>query len=271
MFKDSVIVAAHPDDEVLWFSSVLARVDQVLLSYVAADSQPGWTAGRRASIAQYPLDNVGALELKESEVFLGVDWRDVSETDYGLAITEAGFSDTLYRENFSALLEGLRPRLAGIKNVFTHNPWGEYGHVEHVQVYRAVRSLQLELGFDLWFPTYFSKETMGLMDRHRALLEGDKITLSTDKERAGQIADLYKANDCWTWYDDYEWAETETFVLQPVDERKRSQLGAVCPLNFISIEMPARPRPKPGLYETTLRRLRRVGNALGGGPDKRER
>lgn len=263
MFEDSAIVAAHPDDEALWFSSVLAKVDQVILCYVDADSQPAWPSGRRKSIADYPLPNVSTLELRESGVFMGVDWRNVEETEYGLAITEQGFSDARYRENYARLLDELGNRLAGLKNVFTHNPWGEYGHVEHVQVYRAVRTLQPKLGFDLWFSTYFSQETMSLMDRSRTLLEGDKITLSTDKTLARRIADLYKANDCWTWYDDYEWCDAETFVLQPIADPAARRLGAVCPLNFISVEMPARPRPAPGLFETMLRRLKKVGHAIG--------
>lgn len=263
MFEDSAIVAAHPDDEVLWFSSVLAEVDQVILCYIGADAQPAWSSGRRKSITDYPLPNVSALDLRESGAFLAVDWRNVTETEYGLAITEGGLSDARYRENYERLLDKLGNSLTGMKNVFTHNPWGEYGHVEHVQVYRAVRTLQSKLGFNLWFSTYFSKETMSLMDRSRVLLEGDKITLSTNKTLARRIADLYKANNCWTWYDDYEWCDAETFVLQPTADLDARRLGAVCPLNFISVQMPAGPRPPPGFFETMLRRLKKVGHAIG--------
>ena len=30
----SILVVAHPDDEILWFSSILASVDHVILCYL---------------------------------------------------------------------------------------------------------------------------------------------------------------------------------------------------------------------------------------------
>jgi LmbE family N-acetylglucosaminyl deacetylase len=175
------------------------------------------------------------------------------------------------RANYGRLLDTLGERLEGARNVFTHNPWGEYGHVEHVQVYRAVRALQRQSGFNLWVNTYCSNETVSLMARYRGLLDGERQTLPTDKSLARRVADLYKANDCWTWYDDYEWCDTETFVREPATEAEHVRLGSVCPLNFVCVELPARRRPPAGLYKATLRRLKRVGNAMGLPTDGRDR
>ena len=33
MLENSLIVAAHPDDEVLWFGAILKRVDRVIIVY----------------------------------------------------------------------------------------------------------------------------------------------------------------------------------------------------------------------------------------------
>ncbi|MCA9476132.1 MAG: hypothetical protein KC563_10075, partial [Nitrospira sp.] len=59
-----------------------------------------------------------------------------------------------YENNFLLLRKKLTDILGGYQNVVTHNPWGEYGHEEHVQVYRAVKDLQASIGFNLWISNY---------------------------------------------------------------------------------------------------------------------
>ena len=55
----------------------------------------------------------------------------------------------------------LRARLGDCRNVITHNPWGEYGHEDHVQVFRAVTALQAELGFAVWVSGYCAPARWG--------------------------------------------------------------------------------------------------------------
>ena len=43
-----------------------------------------------------------------------------------------------YINNFDILVKKLTFELKDFKNVFTHNPWGEYGHEEHIQVFKAI-------------------------------------------------------------------------------------------------------------------------------------
>jgi len=238
MLQSSTIVAAHPDDENLWFSSILAKVDQVVLCFLAVPSNPVWTEGRRRSLASYPLANVACLELTESEVFWGVDWHCPIETEYGVRITDRRLSDKTYIGNFDILKNKLRAQLQGYRNVFTHNPWGEYGHVEHIQVYRAVKALQREMGFNLWFSNYASNKSAGMMTTVLAGGELHSVTLQTDKGLAGRIADIYKANDCWTWYDDYAWCDSETFIRDCDLSTESRGYGRSVSINFIKIEPP---------------------------------
>jgi len=234
--ESSVIVAAHPDDENLWFSSILSKVDQVVICFLPVPSNSTWTEGRRKSLASYPLGNVSCLELVESEVFWGVDWSRAVETEYGLKITDTRLSDKAYIQNFDILQQQLRTQLQGYRNVFTHNPWGEYGHVEHVQVYRAVKALQREMKFSLWFPNYASNKSAGLMADTLAGRELQSVTLETDKALAERIADVYKVNDCWTWYKDYAWCDSETFIGDCDEPAEGRGYGRVVTINFISIE-----------------------------------
>ena len=204
-------------------------------------------------LADYPLPNVSCLALEESEVFWGVDWSHAEKTDYGLRITDSRLSDTVYVNNIELLVEQLRQQLRGYSNVFTHNPWGEYGHVEHVQVYRAARSLQSELNFNLWYSCYVSNKSACLMTREYATMGPNVGNLSTDRDLAKSLATLYQKNGCWTWYDDYEWCDHETFFLAVEDSENERKRGSFLPLNMIDIGVD--PANKPG-HRPWFRRLK---------------
>ena len=236
LIENSIIIAAHPDDESLWFSSILSKVDKVILCFLPVVSNPTWTEGRRKSLSAYPLDNVCCLELVESEVFDGADWGRPVKTEYGLKITENRLSGKVYRQNFNILKSKLRKHLQGYRNVFTHNPWGEYGHVEHVQVYRAVKALQKEMQFNLWFTNYASNKSAKLMASEFSETAPDSVTLPTNRSLAEDIANLYKLNECWTWYDDYEWCENETFINDTDTPSGKRKYGTLLPINLINIE-----------------------------------
>jgi len=51
---NACIVAAHPDDEVLWFSSVVTRVEKVFICFMGNPNRPGLGRGRRAALEQPP-------------------------------------------------------------------------------------------------------------------------------------------------------------------------------------------------------------------------
>lgn len=234
--KNAVLVMAHPDDEALWASSVLSGVSRVILCFENVISYPAWTHGRRRSLAQYPLTHVTQLGLQESEVFNCAGWPEPEETPYGLKVLQRagampGFSEQRYRENHRMLVDRLRRLLSGHKVVITHNPWGEYGHEEHVQVFRAVADVQIDCGFELLVSGYVSNKTYPLMLRHLPRLEVNLSNRPTDAKLAAQLKALYSQNQCWTWFDDYVWPEKESFYRwrgtgeQPVSVRSGSFLA----------------------------------------------
>jgi len=253
--EDSIIVASHPDDEILWFSSVLSKVNKIVFCFLPVDSNPTWTDGRRESLSDYPLQNICCLDLLESEVFGGVDWRRPITMDYGLRITEKHLSDKIYRKNFDTLKERLHEQLQGYKNVFTHNPWGEYGHVEHVQVYRVVKAIQQEMQFNLWFSNYASNKSSYLMASTLFDIRPYSVTLNTNKAQAERIANIYKGNNCWTWYDDYEWCDSETFVKDVGTSSGKQRYGSLLPINLITIEVPPEKQSVLANYVAKFRRI----------------
>ncbi len=253
LLRKACIVAAHPDDEVLWFSSVVNRVDKVFICFMDNPTRPGLGRGRRAALAQLPLDSFVCLGLDEADVYDLARWPDPDLTPAGVVLDKAGDNVTQrrYRDNFVRLTEQLARRLAGYDTVFTHNPWGEYGHEEHVQVYRAVRHVQNQLGFQLWCSSYTGSRASTLMARCLSGARVEAITLETDADFAHVAAARYKEQAVWTWPDGYVWPRQESFLRFIPQSGEGSGIEPV-PLNYLEMG-----KPIVSLPDRTLRSLAR--------------
>jgi LmbE family N-acetylglucosaminyl deacetylase len=259
--ESSALVVAHPDDEVLWFSSVLKNVGSILICYQDVSSRPDWSAGRRESLRTYLRDGVISLGLTESEVFDGAAWPDPVPSEIGLCVahkpgSQRGYSFETYKSNFERLKAELRNKLSGFRNVITHNPWGEYGHEEHVQVFRAVDALRAEIGFRIWFSNYFSNKSYGLMLRYMTGFDGAHRTLKTNPKLGKRLQALYTQNGCWTWFSDYQWPENEVFMLWEENDPKTPRVGAVFPMNAVRIEF-SPPQKSEQSWRKTVGRIRK--------------
>lgn len=256
MLEKSIIVSAHPDDEVLWFSSILDKVNEIVVCFVNSESYPEWNVGRRRSLAAYPMKNLSILNLDQSEVFNGGDWNNPVVTEYGIEIANKKISNRSeqYKKNYERLRQQLEKPLVGYLNVFTHNPWGEYGHEEHIQVYRAIKSLQRTLKFNLWYPNYVSNKSFKLMLGHLNRFHFDYASFATNKALAHKIQDMYKRNKCWTWYDHWDWYNEESFIkerdLEPTDKR----VGSLFPINLIKVSLPPVRTRKVSSYYSVIGR-----------------
>lgn len=236
MLSNSALVVAHPDDEVIFFSSILSQVDKIVIAYLTCPDQPVWTEGRCKSISSYPLSNISCLEMTESNTFDGVDWTKPEINEYGLAINTKRFNDTNYKKNFSQLKERLSIELQGYKNIYSHNPWGEYGHAEHVQIYRALCALKKEMHFTLWFSNYCSNKSLSLMLQYLFGFRSNYSTIKTDDKISKKIIDIYKKNNCWTWYNDWIPFLDESFIIDDFNGYFSQDNGHKFPINFIMIE-----------------------------------
>jgi LmbE family N-acetylglucosaminyl deacetylase len=237
MLKNSIVISAHPDDEILWFGSILESVKEITVCFLGCKSNLHWKDGREKSIHEYPFRKIACLGVDESETYDSANWHDPIATKYGLEISRKGISDKLYKENYFALKSRLKNKLMGYSHVFTHNPWGEYGNEEHVQVYRVVRDLKEEMGFDLWFPSICSNKSFKLMSKYVDALTSEHVTFKTNKAIASDIKSLYEKNRCWTWYEDWEWFEEETFIKDRNIEKVNEKYGKTFPLNFIKMKI----------------------------------
>ena len=253
----SILVVAHPDDEILWFSSILADVDHVVLCYLGELVNPAFGDQRRKILVDYPLQQkMSCLELVSLGLSRPQNFLNPKFSQYGIDFTddqgvEEKFNE-LYRQNYRLLRNQLTERLSGYENVFTHNPWGEYGHEEHVQVYRVIQELQKEMGFNLLFSNYCSDRTVHLTSR---LVDACMVeSRVTDQVIADKLLAVYQQTNTWTWYENWVWPERETFFQESCVGTGNVSAGALLPVNMIV--MPSMP-PRPASSDSRLRRVKR--------------
>lgn len=256
ILEKSIIVAAHPDDEVLWFSSILDKVNDVVVCFLEAKRYPWWGVGRRKSLAEYPIKNISCLNIDSSEVFERADWQNPVTTEYGIKLVSKHIPDSIeqYKRNYSAIKQQLENKLSGCCNVFTHNPWGEYGHEEHVQVYRVVKDLQAQMKFSLWYSNYASNKSFKLMLSHLERFCFESVAFETNRVLTTDVTNIYKRNKCWTWFDDWECFKEELFLKERAFEEGEERTGRLFPTNLIRVNPPAPPTRKPPSFYSVMKR-----------------
>jgi LmbE family N-acetylglucosaminyl deacetylase len=209
------VVVAHPDDEALWLSSAVGSAGRVVFCFGAVFERPQLSEARRRAVAALPLADIVDLAIPESGAGFSIDPVDPEPTATGIKITDSA-ARARYESNYAKLIGALRTGLAGFRDVYTHNPWGEYGHPEHIQVHRAVAALQGELGYTIWFANYVSAASWPLARRlgnqvcwtHRRIVQPDLTT-------ARRLMRVYREHGAWTWTRAHRWPAYETMYAQP--------------------------------------------------------
>ena len=237
MFEASALIVAHPDDEILWLSSVVGKVGSIVFCFNDYPRDPNLGVARKKTIAEYPLPNVSTLDIVEAQSYDEADWEQPELTEYGIKLSKNPEADARYRKTYTEIVRALRDVVADRKNIFTHNPWGEYGHEDHILVYRALSQLQAEYGYALWFSNYCSNRSVCLMNFYICGFTTDYRCLPTNQELVNPIVKLYKNNGCWTWYDDYQWFHEEYLMQIPQFDIQAQKLpyGHSFPINYLKV------------------------------------
>ncbi|MDE2582235.1 MAG: PIG-L family deacetylase [Rhodospirillales bacterium] len=212
---ESAVVVAHPDDEILWLSGPLGSADRVVFCFGDPFGRPKLAAARRRAVAALALPRLVELRIPESGARFAADWGQPRLTRCGIDVIDAA-ARARYEANFTILVDRLRPLLRACRDVYTHNPWGEYGHTEHIQVYRAVAALQAELGFTIWFGNYVAARSWPLARAiGRAPCWTARRTIAPDLATARRLARLYRRHGAWTWSRFHRWPAEEVLYAQP--------------------------------------------------------
>lgn len=257
---NSIIIAAHPDDEVLWFSSIMEQVGKVIVIYQDCWAEPEIGQKRAAAIQEIPHPNIHTLAIPEAGTYGCANWNEPVLSEVGIAFgLEANIREVkrrikralpiggfranapkqsvtqIYQKNYMDICEMLRSELRSDMNVFTHNPWGEYGHEDHIQVFRAVDELRGEIGFTQWMSNYCTNRSLPLALTYFDHQPKPYYRHPVDKKYAEEVADVYRKYDCWTWSDEWQWFNEECFMQAPSQQSNATAQSHLMPLNLFSI------------------------------------
>lgn len=208
--KNSVLIVAHPDDEILWFSSIISEVDKII--YVFRDNNNKDVEQGRKNILKkkiLPYSNkIISLDIEEADTLNKADWNMPKLDHYGLKV-----SSEKYKHNFTNIKLKLEENLKDYENIFTHNPWGEYGHEEHVQVFKAVHQICNQSKSNIWVSGYFSERSYKLMCHLSHMFSKDFKTFQIDNYFCQKVKQLFIYEKAWTWSNNYNWPLNENFYL----------------------------------------------------------
>jgi LmbE family N-acetylglucosaminyl deacetylase len=232
----SLLVVAHPDDEILWFGSIVAEVDKIVICFLNDPAHPELAVARERVLADHPLSHkIVCLGADETRAFNHANWPRPETTKYGLRIVKARKIARAYRLCFRQLKKKLAPMIREAGSVITHNPWGEYGHEEHVLVHRVVAKLAGARNKDVWYDNHASSWSEQLMRTYLDDAERPVVRRDVDTQAMESIADIYRRHGAWTWFDDYQWFEEEHFVRGPLQRVDRPRPGREFPVNLLRL------------------------------------
>lgn len=172
--KDITLLIAHPDDEVLWCWPVLDRVERIICaSSDQHNHERIWCKDRRLC-----LEEVGQM--------LGASVKCFdSDSEFFRLPARAG--------ELKAVAQDLLTEMQSASTIFTHNPWGEYGHLDHILCHQIARIsgmpvMTTDIAIEInWLPI-------------RAQVPGRLIgRAQMDQGLYDRLKALYDARGCWTW------------------------------------------------------------------------
>ncbi len=173
------LVMAHPDDEVIFGWPVLMErsVDSILIcSNDSANPDRKWCRHRKVA-------------LQEMAAALGIRARSL---DYASEFYRLSTRDGKLKRMMANITANIDPAADA---VFTHNPWGEYGHLDHIIVHLAVQSTAKPMLFtDIFLPSNWMNLTC-------APKMGFSVHRPVDNDLAfySYLQSFYDRHLVWTW------------------------------------------------------------------------
>lgn len=167
---DSIMIVAHPDDEVLWGGSHLMD-GKYLVVCITAGNNP--QRAKEFLNAMEATDDVGIMLGYPDKTFgKRNDWHNVKGD---------------IKKDLEKLL-----KLKKWKNIVTHNENGEYKHIHHIMTNQIVTQIYNESLIDennlYYFGKYYKKDDIGKVSDSLPTISDDNY-----KKKVHIIEDIYKS------------------------------------------------------------------------------
>ena len=118
-------------------------VSKIIICYgeIPEKNMKAQSLGRFKIQKKYPFENVVFLNIKQLIKYRRKKINfNISNKNYN----EVNFNNykKAYERNTSKFINLLSVHLKGIDRVYTHSPWGEYGHEDHKQIFGCIMNLK---------------------------------------------------------------------------------------------------------------------------------
>tara|TARA_A100001388_G_C28773422_1_gene505446 strand:+ start:2322 stop:3134 length:813 start_codon:yes stop_codon:yes gene_type:complete len=242
IFKNGILVVAHPDDECLFYSSIINKISTIIFCFSKIPGEKYISIGREKALKEFPLKNKNLVNLEIAQAKtnnLPTNWLDIEDNSYGI---KGGLEDSSYSSNYFILKSKLNELLTSNTTVITHNPWGEYGNAEHIQIFKIIYNIAKEKNIKMFVDGYYSNLTRFYTKRKQHLLIPKVYSLKTNKRIYSLLRDHYLNNKCWTWFNNYDVPLYESFykvnLSIDLDSNYKFNRTLDYPLNYIEMRNP---------------------------------
>ena len=191
MKKQFKIIVAHPDDELIFFSSILKSKSRKVICFTVSEDK-NVNKGREVIQTKAPFKN-----------WLFLNQRELSTYSY--------INSSSYIKSYQKLKSSLSKIIEVGDTIYTHNPWGEYGHEDHIQVFKAVKDLKKKFRLKIFMNGYVSNKSYNLMQKKQHLISNKIQYKIINKNFTNKLKKIYISNNCWTFDDNYIWPKIEVF------------------------------------------------------------
>lgn len=185
-----LLVYAHCDDELLWGHPWLLdrSLERSVLICCSDRLNPARQSYRRGEEALAAVcADVGVTEHRVLS--------DYFSEFYRLRTRGAG-DGPLLKDWWRDAQAAVREMMVGCDFIVSHNPWGEYGHLDHVLVRRMV--IETEGSPVLHWTTARVETSTWPVGQHS--LQGHyRWFTGTDHDEFSRLKEHYVSRDCWTW------------------------------------------------------------------------
>ena len=206
--KKYAVVVAHPDDEILWASSILENAEKIIICFNNLSSNEKLSTSRSKLQFKYPLKNACFLNIDEASInSQKVNYKKKYETIYGI---KGKKNKIEYKKSFLELRNSLGNHLSNIDIVYTHSPWGDYGNVDHIQIFNVIKELSQIYSYKMFiFGSFSGKNYEYMKSKINSTISSQKFLVN--KSIYQLIKKLYIEYNCWTWDKNYNLNDYDVF------------------------------------------------------------
>lgn len=214
-----LMVMAHPDDEIIfgWPVFLNDKFDKKLLmcSTDANNSDRSWCSHRKEiTNIICKNENVDVEFIDNNSSFYKTKTRRPKDAP----VNEEGDAQAPFRKMCDDISKKITEMEKDFDFIFTHNPFGEYGHNDHKLLFDIVlkSSTKPILITDIVHKSNWSskdRESLNNERINRLFYSKKLLDCSLDEQKFLLYENTYRAYNCWTWWREI-FNNASIFVIQ---------------------------------------------------------